>query len=103
MRRHPAWSAKAKYSSNHSRIARGSLDIRQRGDAVTTSTMQDFPLTTTAIMRHGGRVHGASECVTWTETGPRRASFAEVVERADRLAGALARLGSKPGDRVGTL
>ncbi len=64
--------------------------------------MQDFPLTTTAIMRHGGRVHGASECVTWTETGPRRATFAQVAERADLLAGALARLGIKPGDRVGT-
>jgi fatty-acyl-CoA synthase len=64
--------------------------------------MQDFPLTTTAIMRHGGRVHGASECVTWTESGPRRASYAQVVERADRLASALARLGIKPGDRVGT-
>jgi fatty-acyl-CoA synthase len=64
--------------------------------------MQDFPLTTTAIMRHGGRVHGASECVTWTDDGPRRASYAEVVERADRLAGALARLGIEPGDRVGT-
>ena len=64
--------------------------------------MQDFPLTTTAIMRHGGRVHGASECVTWTETGPRRATYAQVVERADRLASALARLGIKPGDRVGT-
>jgi fatty-acyl-CoA synthase len=69
---------------------------------VITSTMQDFPLTTTAIMRHGGRVHGASECVTWTETGPRRATYAQVVERADRLASALARLGIKPGDRVGT-
>jgi fatty-acyl-CoA synthase len=69
---------------------------------VITSTMQDFPLTTTAIMRHGGRVHGASECVTWTENGPRRATYAQVVERADRLASALARLGIKPGDRVGT-
>jgi fatty-acyl-CoA synthase len=67
-----------------------------------TSTMQDFPLTTTAIMRHGGRVHGASECVTWTDDGPRRATFAQVVERADRLASALARLGIKAGDRVGT-
>jgi Acyl-CoA synthetases (AMP-forming)/AMP-acid ligases II len=69
---------------------------------VITSTMQDFPLTTTAIMRHGGRVHGGSECVTWTENGPRRATFAQVAARADLLAGALARLGIAPGDRVGT-
>ena len=59
-------------------------------------------MTTTAIMRHGGKVHGASECVTWTEGGPRRATFAQVAERADLLASALARLGIKPGDRVGT-
>jgi fatty-acyl-CoA synthase len=64
--------------------------------------MQDFPLTTTAIMRHGARVHGASECVTWTENGPRRGTYAEVVARADLLAGALARLGITSGDRVGT-
>jgi fatty-acyl-CoA synthase len=69
---------------------------------VITSTMQDFPLTTTAIMRHGSRVHGASECVTWTGSGARRATFREIVERADKLAGALARLGIEPGDRVGT-
>ena len=62
---------------------------RLRGDAVISSTMQDFPLTTTAIMRHGARVHGSSECVTWTENGPRRGTYAEVVARADLLAGAL--------------
>ena len=30
------------------------------------STMQDFPLTITAILRHGAEVYGDSECVTWT-------------------------------------
>jgi len=69
---------------------------------VISSTMQDFPLTTTAIMRHGARVHGSSECVTWTENGPRRGTYAEIVARADLLAGALARLGISSGDRVGT-
>ncbi len=28
------------------------------------STMQDYPLTIRAIMRHGARVYGASECLT---------------------------------------
>jgi len=65
------------------------------------STMQDFPLTITAILRHGRSVFGGSEVVTFEGGSCRRASFAQVAERADRLASALA--GSGPGgDRVGT-
>jgi len=70
--------------------------------ATTPSTMQDFPLTITAILRHGRTVHGASECVTWEGDGSRRATYAEVADGADRLAAALTRLGILPGDRVGT-
>ena len=66
------------------------------------STMQDFPLTIPAIMRHGTSVYGASECVTWTGALPRRASYAEVGQNAGRLAGALARLGIRPNDPVAT-
>src|ERR1700678_201876 len=66
------------------------------------STMQDGPLTIGAIMRHGSRVYGGSECGTWTGAGTRRASYAEVARNAGRLAGALARLGIKPGDPVAT-
>ena len=66
------------------------------------STMQDYPLTIGAIMRHGARVYGRSECVTWTGAGARRASYATVAQNAGRLAGALARLGIKPGDPVAT-
>ena len=66
------------------------------------STMQDYPLTIGAIMRHGAQVYGASECVTWTGGLPRRTSYAQVAQNAGRLAGALARLGIKPGDPVGT-
>src|SRR5207244_9550952 len=61
--------------------------------AMTLSTMQDFPLSISAILRHGARVYPESECVTWTDAGPRRASFAEVGANAARLANALARLG----------
>jgi acyl-CoA synthetase (AMP-forming)/AMP-acid ligase II len=68
----------------------------------TLSTMQDFPLTITSILRHGRKVYGTSECVTWTDAGPRRANFAEVADNADRLAAALTRLGVQSGDRVGT-
>jgi fatty-acyl-CoA synthase len=66
------------------------------------STMQDYPLTIGAIMRHGAQVYGASECVTWTGGLPRRTSYAQVAQNAGRLAGALARLGIKPGDPVAT-
>jgi fatty-acyl-CoA synthase len=67
------------------------------------STMQDdYQLTIGAIMRHGAFVYGASECLTWTGTGARRATFAQVARNAGRLAGALARLGIRPGDAVGT-
>ena len=66
------------------------------------STMQDGPLTIGAIMRHGARVYGRSECVTWTGAGTRRATYATVAQNAGRLARALAGLGIKPGDPVAT-
>ena len=66
------------------------------------STMQDYQLTIGAIMRHGGRVYPGSECVTWTGSGTRRASYAEVARNAARLAGALTRLGIGPNDPVAT-
>jgi fatty-acyl-CoA synthase len=64
--------------------------------------MQDFPLTVTAILRHGASVYGESECVTWTGAAPRRATFAEITRNAERLAAALTRLGVEAGDRVAT-
>jgi len=66
------------------------------------STMQDFPLTITMLLRHGRSVYGDSEVVTWEGETARRASFREVAERAEKLAAALKRLGIEPGDRVGT-
>ncbi len=66
------------------------------------STMQDFPLTITAIFRHGRNVHSGSEVATFEGETSRRATFAEVADRTDRLAAALRRLGIGPGDRVGT-
>jgi fatty-acyl-CoA synthase len=66
------------------------------------STMQDYQLTIGAIMRHGARVYGRSECLTWTGAQARRATYTEVAANAGRLAGALARLGIAAGDPVGT-
>lgn len=66
------------------------------------STMQDQPLIINAIFEHGRKVYAASEVVTFTGDGARRASFREVAARAKRLAAALARLGISGSDRVGT-
>src|SRR6476659_4316139 len=67
------------------------------------STMMDFPLTLQHIFRHGRKIYGNSQVVTWTGGEPRRASFGLVADRAERLAAALKRLGVGDGDRVGTL
>jgi fatty-acyl-CoA synthase len=68
-----------------------------------TSTMQDdYPLTITSILRHGSRVYGQSECVTWQGGSARRATFATVAQNAERLAAALTRLGIGAGDPVAT-
>ena len=56
----------------------------------------------TALLEHGRRVHGTSTVATFDGTGVRRATFAEVATRAERLAAALRRLGIRESDRVGT-
>jgi len=65
-------------------------------------TMQDFPLTIGMLFRHGAAVHGDAEVVTFEGEGSRRATFAQVADRTERLAAALTRLGVEAGDRVGT-
>ncbi|WP_030543756.1 long-chain fatty acid--CoA ligase [Streptomyces albus] len=69
------------------------------------STMQDVPLTVSRILRHGSTIHATSQVITWTGEGaPQRRSFAEVGERAGRLAHALRdELGVHGDQRVATL
>src|SRR6478672_6204452 len=66
------------------------------------STMQDAPLSIAQILRHGASVHGDAEVVTWTESGPRRTSYAEVGRRCAQLAHALRGLGVTGDQRVAT-
>jgi fatty-acyl-CoA synthase len=66
------------------------------------STMQDFPLTITHLLRHGAAVHRRSQVLTYDGEAVRSASFDEVNGRIQQLAAALRRLGVEPGDRVGT-
>ncbi|ETW23477.1 long-chain fatty acid--CoA ligase [Mycobacterium gastri 'Wayne'] len=64
--------------------------------------MQEFPLTITAIMRHGCGVHGLREVVTATDDGYRHISYREVGLRAAQLANGLRRLGITGDQRVAT-
>lgn len=68
------------------------------------STMQDYPLSINQLFRHGRRVHADSRIITYN--GPdaelTESTYADVADRADRLAAALAGLGIGSGDRVGT-
>src|SRR4029078_9446354 len=66
------------------------------------STMQDVPLSIATIVRYGTTVHGASEVITSTGDGVRRATYAEVGRRAAQLAHALRGLGVTGDDRVRT-
>ena len=68
-----------------------------------TSTMQDFALTLTHLLRHGQTVHRRSQVVSFDGEAVSTASFADVATRAERLAGALAALGVRRGERVATL
>ncbi|MDR0344664.1 MAG: long-chain fatty acid--CoA ligase [Nocardiopsaceae bacterium] len=67
------------------------------------STMMDFPLTVTSIMRYGSSAFGGREVVTFTGEGTRRQTYAETGARAARLANALRRLGIDGDQRVGTM
>ncbi|OMC43271.1 long-chain fatty acid--CoA ligase [Mycobacterium sp. IS-1264] len=66
------------------------------------STMQDFPLTIAAIMRHGCGVHGARTVTTASDAGYRHISYRELGQQAARLANALRRLGVTGDQRVAT-
>ena len=65
--------------------------------------MQDYELTLQHVLWRLERLHGSREVVTRREQGLHRTTNAQIVRRVNRLAGALKRLGVKPGDRVATL
>ena len=66
------------------------------------STMQSFPLTITAILRHACRVHGARRVTTATGGGYRECTYAELGQQAAQLANALRRIGVTGDQRVAT-
>src|SRR6266852_9879258 len=65
--------------------------------------MQDYELSLQHVLWRVERLHQKKEVVTKREQGVHRMTNGEMVPRINRLAGALKRLGVKPGDRVATL
>ena len=66
--------------------------------------MMNRPLLISSLIAHAAKWHGDREIVTKTVEGPiHRYSWAECEVRAKKFSQALARLGVKPGDRIGTL
>lgn len=66
------------------------------------STMQNVPLTVSAIVQHAAAIHGDSEVVTPTGNGYRRTPYRIVLARVARLANALRSLGVTADQRVAT-
>jgi fatty-acyl-CoA synthase len=66
------------------------------------STMQSFPLTISAILRHGSGVHGARRVTTATGSGYRDCTYAQLGQQAAQLANALRRVGVTGDQRVAT-
>jgi fatty-acyl-CoA synthase len=66
--------------------------------------MMDMPLLVSSLIEHADRNHGDVEIVSRTVEGPiHRTTYSQANRRAKRLAQALARLGVREGDRVGSL
>jgi fatty-acyl-CoA synthase len=66
--------------------------------------MMDFPLTLTHFLERAKTLFGSSEIVSrMPDRSIHRYTFADFHRRISQLAGALARLGVRPGDRVGSL
>lgn len=66
--------------------------------------MQNQPLLISTLIEHAAQFHAGTEIVsTLVEGGELRTTWAEVRQRAKRLANALARLGVTQGQRVATL
>jgi fatty-acyl-CoA synthase len=67
------------------------------------ATMMDMPLTTQMILRRGRRLFADSQVSTFDGERLHTKSFAEIADRAARLASALVGLGIARGERIGTL
>ena len=65
--------------------------------------MMEYPLTLLPILERANRLFGKKQIVTRIGGETVRASYGDLYRRVHRLAGALARIGVQPGDRVASL
>jgi fatty-acyl-CoA synthase len=65
--------------------------------------MMQTPLLLTQMIKRAEQYFPTKEVISRTESGVHRFSYKQIAERSRRLASALANLGIKEGDRVGTL
>ena len=65
--------------------------------------MMDYPLTLTHILERAAKLFPRTEIASKMPGGMHRYSYRDFHHRVHRLAAGLARLGVKPGERVGTL
>src|SRR2546422_7339780 len=66
--------------------------------------MMDMPLLISGLIAHADRHHGDTEIVSKTVDGSvHRYTYRDAHARARKLAGALQRLGVRPGERIATL
>jgi fatty-acyl-CoA synthase len=72
------------------------------GEYPMDSTMQDFPLAVTGILRHGTALYADRQVITKTPTGYRECSYGELGARAAQLAHGLRELGITGDQRVAT-
>jgi fatty-acyl-CoA synthase len=68
-----------------------------------STSMNDYQLNTTTIIRHAARNFPEREIVYRTPQGISRYNYGEAYARIKRLANVLGKLGINPGDRVGVL
>ena len=66
--------------------------------------MMEAPLSIHSLIEYAAKFHGGTEIVSRSVEGPiHRYTYEDAYARVGKLAGALRRLGVKPGDRVATL
>jgi acyl-CoA synthetase (AMP-forming)/AMP-acid ligase II len=71
---------------------------------ISSGSMQDYDLTVDRFLDHAARWHGQATVVTADpRTGDAVVGYTYIRDRANRLSGALAALGLKPGDTLATL
>ncbi len=64
--------------------------------------MQEGALLVSSMVKHAKDVHSNSQIITIEENGPHIVTFGEAIERAEKFAAALSRLGIEKGDRIAT-